>query len=77
MEDSVGAVVLDLTDPPLIKAVSDAASSSGGKRSFTEMTDPDRPKELGQELGEHGRELLKRTIFKKASRPQSRWEDQT
>ena len=72
-----GSRVLDLTDPPLTKAVSDAASSSGGERSFTEMTDPDRPKELGQELGEHGRKLLNISILKKASRPQRRWEDQT
>ena len=71
-----GSRVLDLMDPPLTNVVSDAASPSGGKRSITEMEDPDRPKELGQELGEHGRTLLKRSILKTAPRPQIRWEDQ-
>ena len=46
-----GSSVLDLTPRQLTKAVSDAASSSGEKRSFTGLTDLDRPKELGQELG--------------------------
>ena len=54
-----GSSALDLTDPPLIIAVSGASSSSGGKRSLTGMTDLDRPKELGQELGEHARTRLK------------------